>query len=74
YIQPIMPTLQTQIEQHTAQAAPSYRSLFDTELVEQELRHELFDPSGLFIVTNQTLKSRCAPMRDRTVDARTKAA
>ncbi|KAG2361703.1 T-complex 11 [Suillus spraguei] len=66
-------TLQTQIEQHAAQAA-HLRSLFDPELIQQELQHELFDPSGLFIVIGQTLKSHCAPMRDRLVDAMVEAA
>jgi hypothetical protein len=66
-------TLQTQIEQHAAQAA-HLRSLFDPELIQQELRHELFDPSGLFTVIGQTLKSHCAPMRDRAVDAMVEAA
>ncbi|KAG2129098.1 T-complex protein 11-domain-containing protein [Suillus clintonianus] len=66
-------TLQTQIEQHAAQAA-HLRSLFDPELIQQELHHELFDPSGLFIVIGQTLKSHCAPMRDRLVDAMVEAA
>lgn len=66
-------TLQTQIEQHAAQAA-HLRSLFDPELIQQELHHQLFDPSGLFIVIGQTLKSHCAPMRDRLVDAMVEAA
>ena len=65
--------LQTQIQQHAAQAA-HLRSLFDPELIHQELHHELFDPSGLFILIGQTLKSHCAPMRDRTVDAMVEAA
>lgn len=66
-------TLHTQIEQHAAQAA-HLRSLFDPELIQQELHHELFDPSGLFIVIGQTLKSHCAPMRDRLVDTMVQAA
>ena len=66
-------TLQTQIEQHAGQAA-HLRSLFDPELIQQELRHELFDPSGLFTVIGQTLKSHCAPMRDSAVDAMVEAA
>ncbi|KAG1822866.1 T-complex 11 [Suillus subaureus] len=66
-------TLQTQIEQHAAQAA-HLRSLFDPELIQQELHHQLFDPSGLFIVIGHTLKSHCAPMRDRLVDAMVEAA
>ncbi|EGN98383.1 hypothetical protein SERLA73DRAFT_109834, partial [Serpula lacrymans var. lacrymans S7.3] len=58
---------QNQIQQHAAQAT-HLRSLFDPELIEQELHHELFDPSGLFRMIGQTLKSHCAPMRDRAVD------
>ncbi|KAF9221625.1 Tcp11-domain-containing protein [Gyrodon lividus] len=61
-------TFQVQIERHAAQAA-HLRSVFDPELIQQELQHNLFDPSGLFIVIGQTLKSHCAPMRDRVVDA-----
>lgn len=61
-------TFQAQIERHAAQAA-HLRSVFDPELIHQELQHSLFDPSGLFIVIGQTLKSHCAPMRDRAVDA-----
>lgn len=61
-------TFHAQIERHAAQAA-HLRSVFDPELIHQELQHNLFDPSGLFIVIGQTLKSHCAPMRDRAVDA-----
>ncbi|KAI6039325.1 T-complex protein 11-domain-containing protein [Pisolithus marmoratus] len=61
-------TLQPQIERHAAQAA-HLRSVFDPDLIQQELQHDLFDPSGLFVVIGQTLKSHCAPMRDRAVDA-----
>ncbi|KAF8550045.1 Tcp11-domain-containing protein [Imleria badia] len=61
-------TFQAQIERHAAQAA-HLRSVFDPDLIHQELQHSLFDPSGLFVVIGQTLKSHCAPMRDRAVDA-----
>lgn len=61
-------TFQVQIERHASQAA-HLRSVFDPELIQQELSHDLFDPSGLFVVIGQTLKSHCAPMRDRAVDA-----
>jgi hypothetical protein len=61
-------TFQTQMQEHSAQAA-HMRSVFDPELIEQELRHELFDPSGLFRSIGNTLKSHCAPMRDRAVEA-----
>lgn len=61
-------TFQSQMQEHAAQAA-HMRSVFDPELIEQELKHELFDPSGLFRSIGVTLKSHCAPMRDRAVEA-----
>ncbi|KAH7885269.1 T-complex protein 11-domain-containing protein [Phlebopus sp. FC_14] len=61
-------TFQAQMERHAAQAA-HLRSVFDPELIQQEMQHDLFDPSGLFVVIGETLKSHCAPMRDRAVDA-----
>jgi len=61
-------TFQTQMQEHAAQAA-YMRSVFDPDLIEQELKHELFDPSGLFQTIGRTLKSHCAPMRDRAVEA-----
>jgi hypothetical protein len=61
-------TFQSQMREHAAQAA-HMRSVFDPDLIEQELKHELFDPSGLFQMIGNTLKSHCAPMRDRAVEA-----
>jgi len=59
--------LHAPIQEHAEQA--SYiRSLFDPDLIEQELKHDVFDPSGLFEVIGATLKAHCAPMRDLTVD------
>jgi hypothetical protein len=60
-------TLQSQMHAHAAQAA-YLRSLFDPELIEQELKHNVFDPSGMFRLIGDTLKSHCAPMRDRAVE------
>jgi hypothetical protein len=61
-------TFALQMQEHAAQA--SYlRSIFDAELIEQELKHDVFDPSSLFRSIGHTLKSHCAPMRDRAVDA-----
>jgi len=61
-------TFALQMQEHAAQA--SYlRSIFDPELIEQELRHNVFDASNLFRAIGDTLKSHCAPMRDRAVDA-----
>ncbi|KAK7048328.1 vacuolar ATP synthase subunit B [Favolaschia claudopus] len=62
----ISPTKAQQAE-HIAQAA-HIRSVFDPALIEQELKHKLFDPSGLFRVIGLTLQGHCAPMRDHAVE------
>jgi hypothetical protein len=49
--------------------AQALRAVLDVDLIEQEMRHGLFDPSGAFEVIGQILKSHCAPMRDPAVDA-----
>jgi hypothetical protein len=48
-------TLQAQMQQHAAQAT-RLRSVFDPDLIEQEIRHGVFDPSGLFQAIGQVLK------------------
>jgi hypothetical protein len=58
---------QHQAQQHAVQAT-LLRSVLDSDLIEQELKHGLFDPSGLFRVIGETLKCHCAPMRDRAVE------
>lgn len=65
--------LQTPIQEHTEQAR-TIRSHFDPDLIEQELKHGVFDPSGLFQVIGGTLKAHCAPMRDHAVDKMVEAA
>ncbi|KXN88247.1 Protein SOK1 [Leucoagaricus sp. SymC.cos] len=65
--------LQVPIQEHTEQAM-HIRSLFDPDLIEQELKHGIFDPSGLFQVIGATLKAHCAPMRDHAVDSMVEAA
>ncbi|KAF9454708.1 Tcp11-domain-containing protein [Macrolepiota fuliginosa MF-IS2] len=65
--------LHAPIQEHTEQAK-HIRSLFDPELIEQELKHGVFDPSGLFQVIGATLKAHCAPMRDYAVDSMVEAA
>ena|SRR3984957_12571652 len=61
-------SIQSQMRAHAAHA--SYLcSIFDPELIEQELKHHVFDPSGMFRLIGDTLKSHCAPMRDRAVDS-----
>ncbi|GLB38428.1 putative tcp11-domain-containing protein [Lyophyllum shimeji] len=66
-------TFKTQMQEHSAQAA-YIRSIFDPALIEQELKHEVFDPSGLFSAIGGILKGHCAPMRDRAVEAMVQAA
>ncbi|KAF9013512.1 T-complex protein 11-domain-containing protein [Cyathus striatus] len=61
------------MEEHSAQAA-FLRSVFDPALIEQELEHNLFDPSGLFRTIGVTLKKHCAPMRDSAVETMVSAA
>jgi len=60
-------TFQAQMQEHSSQAA-YIRSIFDPALIEQELKHQVFDPSGLFRAIGSTLKGHCAPMRDRAVE------
>ncbi|KAJ7505349.1 T-complex protein 11-domain-containing protein [Mycena galericulata] len=62
----VSPT-KTQQAEHSAQAA-YIRSVFDPALIEQELKHKLFDPSGLFRAIGLTLQGHCAPMRDQAVE------
>jgi len=71
YVNPNM--FKTQMREHSAQAA-YIRSIFDPALIEQELKHDVFDPSGLFRVIGSTLKGHCAPMRDRAVETMVQAA
>lgn len=66
-------TFKAQMQEHAAQAA-YIRSIFDPGLIEQELKHQVFDPSGLFQAIGNTLKGHCAPMRDRAVEMMVQAA
>ncbi|KAF8655481.1 hypothetical protein AX16_003039 [Volvariella volvacea WC 439] len=66
-------TFKAHMQEHSAQAA-YIRSVFDPELIEQELKHNQFDPSGLFTAIGTTLKGHCAPMRDRAVELMVQAA
>ncbi|TFK74796.1 hypothetical protein BDN72DRAFT_946910 [Pluteus cervinus] len=66
-------TFKTHMQEHSAQAA-HIRQVFDPALIEQELKHNVFDPSGLFTSIGQTLKGHCAPMRDRAVEVMVQAA
>mgnify|MGYP002402614276 CR=1 FL=1 len=66
-------TFKSQMQEHSTQAT-YIRSLFDPALVEQELKHGVFNPSGLFRTIGNTLKGHCAPMRDRSVEEMVAAA
>ncbi|KAJ3482278.1 hypothetical protein NLJ89_g12151 [Agrocybe chaxingu] len=56
-----------QAQEHSAHAA-HLREIFDPALIYQEIKHKVFDPSGLFTHIGETLKHHCAPMRDRAVE------
>lgn len=66
YVNPDM--FKAQRDEHASQAA-YIQNLFDPELIEQELRRGVFDPSGLFQIITSTLRAHCAPMRDASMEA-----
>lgn len=66
-------SVRSHMQEHSAQAN-HLRQVFDPALIEQELKHNIFDPSGLFTSIGQTLKGHCAPMRDRAVEMMVQAA
>lgn len=66
-------SLKAQMEEHSTQAN-HIRSIFDPALIEQELKHHVFDLSSLLRVIGSTLKGHCAPMRDNAVEAMVRAA
>ena len=37
-------------------------------MIQQEIDHGLFDPSGVFQAIGDTIRRHCAPMRDAAVD------
>ncbi|KAI0754963.1 T-complex protein 11-domain-containing protein [Daedaleopsis nitida] len=44
------------------------RQLLDPDLIQQEIDHGLFDPSGVFQAIGDIIRCHCAPMRDAAVD------
>ncbi|KAI0770308.1 T-complex protein 11-domain-containing protein [Fomes fomentarius] len=44
------------------------RQLLDPALIQQEIDHGLFDPSGVFQAIGDIIRCHCAPMRDAAVD------
>jgi len=59
--------IKEQAQEHSKHAA-LLREIFDPQLIEQELKHKVFDPSGVFAHIGDTLKHHCAPRRDRAVE------
>jgi hypothetical protein len=66
-------TPKSRMQEYSAQAS-FLRSILDPALIEQEVYHQIFDPSGLFRCIGATLKGHCAQMRDNAVEAMVQAA
>ncbi|KIY45611.1 hypothetical protein FISHEDRAFT_49107 [Fistulina hepatica ATCC 64428] len=65
--------LSRHVREHSAQAQ-QIRDMFDPALIEQELHHNVFDPSGLLLSIGAMLKRHCAPMRDCAIENMLQAA
>ncbi|KAI0354957.1 Tcp11-domain-containing protein [Trametes cingulata] len=61
------PPQHPQFQQNAAHIA-LLRQHLDPDLIQQEIAHGLFDPSGLFQVIGDIIRCHCAPMRDAAVD------
>ncbi|RDX53333.1 Tcp11-domain-containing protein [Lentinus brumalis] len=61
------PPQHPQFQQNIAHVA-HLRQLLDPELIQQEIDHGLFDPSGVFQAIGDIIRCHCAPMRDAAVD------
>lgn len=59
---------QKRVDEHCETTA-QLRSILDPDLIEQEINQKVFDPTGLFRTISAILKSHCAPMRDKAIDA-----
>ena len=42
--------------------------MLDADLIQQEVEHGLFDPSGVFQSIGDIIRCYCAPMRDHAVN------
>lgn len=78
-IQPVLePRPSTALGLHPGLLHPQYhqnvshvsylRSILDVDLIQQEIGHGLFDPSGVFQAIGDIIRCYCAPMRDHAVD------
>ena len=65
--------LHPQYSQSTSHVA-YLRSILDADLIQQEVDHNLFDPSGVFQAIGDIIRYYCAPMRDHAVDQMVKLA
>ncbi|OSX59836.1 hypothetical protein POSPLADRAFT_1092821, partial [Postia placenta MAD-698-R-SB12] len=65
YMQPT--SLHPQFQQNVTHVA-LLRSVLDADLIQQEMEHGLFDPSGVFQTIGDIIRCHCAPMRDHAVD------
>ncbi len=65
--------LHPQYNQNTTHVA-LLRSILDADLIQQEIEHGLFDPSGVFQTIGDVIRCYCAPMRDHAVDQMVKLA
>ncbi|KAI0345793.1 Tcp11-domain-containing protein [Trametopsis cervina] len=54
--------------QQNASHVSYLRSILDIDLIQQEIGHGLFDPSGVFQAIGDIIRCYCAPMRDHAVD------
>jgi hypothetical protein len=54
--------------QQNASHVSYLRSILDVDLIQQEIGHGLFDPSGVFQAIGEIIRCYCAPMRDHSVD------
>ncbi|KAI0086511.1 T-complex protein 11-domain-containing protein [Irpex rosettiformis] len=54
--------------QQNASHVSYLRSILDIDLIQQEIGHGLFDPSGVFQAIGDIIRCYCAPMRDHSVD------
>lgn len=54
--------------QQNASHVSYLRSILDVDLIQQEIGHGLFDPSGVFQAIGDIIRCYCAPMRDHSVE------
>lgn len=59
--------LHPQYQQNASHVA-YLRAILDADLIQQEIEHGLFDPSGVFQAVGDIVRCYCAPMRDHVVD------